>query len=66
MNLSKQRAGSVVKYLADKHGIDKARLQAEGVGYLAPVATNETPDGRSQNRRVELVKAAKINGVRPN
>jgi OOP family OmpA-OmpF porin len=59
MNLSKQRAGSVVRYLTDKHGIDKARLQAEGVGYLAPVATNETPDGRSQNRRVELVKVAK-------
>lgn len=56
MNLSKQRAGSVLDYLSDKHGIDKARLQAEGVGYLAPVTTNETPAGRSQNRRVELVK----------
>ena len=56
LNLSKQRAGSVVRYLSDKHGIDNARLQAEGVGYLAPVASNDTPDGRSQNRRVELVK----------
>jgi len=56
MNLSKQRAGAIVIYLADKHGIAKERLQAEGVGYLAPVETNDTPDGRSQNRRVELVK----------
>ncbi len=57
MNLSSQRANSVVRYLAREHGIDAARLRAEGVGYLAPVASNDTPDGRAKNRRVELVKS---------
>ena len=56
MNLSSQRASAVVRYLVDTHGVDAARLQSAGVGYLAPVATNDTPDGRARNRRVELVK----------
>lgn len=56
MNLSNQRAHSVVNHLVERHGIDKGRLNAAGVGYLAPVATNDSPDGRARNRRVELVK----------
>lgn len=56
MNLSSQRAGAVTRYLVETHGIGAARLQSAGVGYLAPVATNDTPDGRARNRRVELVK----------
>jgi outer membrane protein OmpA-like peptidoglycan-associated protein len=56
MNLSSQRAHSVTGYLVETHGIDPARLQSAGVGFLAPVATNDTPDGRAKNRRVELVK----------
>jgi OmpA-OmpF porin, OOP family len=56
MNLSSQRAHSVARYLGEKLGIDDARLQSAGVGYLAPVASNDTPDGRAKNRRVELVK----------
>ena len=57
MNLSSQRANSVSRYLVEQHGIDKDRLRADGVGYLAPVASNDSPDGRAKNRRVELVKA---------
>jgi outer membrane protein OmpA-like peptidoglycan-associated protein len=54
--LSSKRANSVARYLIDEHGIDPVRIRSEGVGFLAPVATNDTPDGRLMNRRVELVK----------
>ncbi len=56
MNLSAARANSVSRYLSEQNGIDSTRLQSAGVGYLAPVASNDTPDGRARNRRVELVK----------
>ena len=56
INLSSERSNSVASYLSEKHGIDPDRLRSAGVGYLAPVATNDTPDGRAMNRRVELVK----------
>jgi OOP family OmpA-OmpF porin len=56
ISLSSQRASSVVRYLTKNHNIDHGRMRAEGVGFLAPVATNDTPDGRAKNRRVDLVK----------
>ena len=56
MALSKQRAEAVVAALVSKYTIAPARLQANGVGPLAPVATNRTEDGRARNRRVELVE----------
>lgn len=54
--LSQRRAASVVDYLTTKHGIQPARLRAAGAGLLAPVAPNDTEEGRAKNRRVELVK----------
>lgn len=56
MTLSKQRAEAVVAALVSKYKIASSRLQANGVGPLAPVATNRTEDGRAKNRRVELVE----------
>ena len=56
MELSKQRARAVVKFLASEHGISEDRLTPYGVGPLAPIASNEDEDGRARNRRVELVK----------
>lgn len=56
MKLSQARADAVVQALVGRHGIAAARLKAYGVGQLAPVASNETEEGRSRNRRVELVK----------
>lgn len=53
--LSRQRAQSVVERLADAYGVAEARLDAEGMGYLAPIATNQTAEGRDANRRVEAV-----------
>lgn len=55
MTLSKARAGSVVKELTAKHGVDAGQLAAHGVGSLSPVAPNATEEGRALNRRVELV-----------
>ena len=55
MDLSSRRAASVVKALAAQ-GIASGRLRAAGVGYLSPVASNDTEAGRAKNRRVELVK----------
>jgi len=54
--LSQQRADAVLKALAGEHGIATARLRAHGCGQFAPVASNDTPQGRAKNRRVELVK----------
>lgn len=56
MGLSSQRANAVVRYLVGNHNIDSGRMRSEGVGYLAPVASNDSPAGRAKNRRVELVK----------
>ncbi len=56
LDLSKRRAASVVASLTTRHGIATERLRAEGVGSLAPVATNRTDEGRAKNRRVELVE----------
>jgi OmpA-OmpF porin, OOP family len=56
MSLSKQRADAVVAALVSKYHVSPARLNAAGVGPLAPVASNTTDDGRAKNRRVELVE----------
>jgi len=56
IDLSKRRAASVVQALTTQYGIPAARLQAYGDGPYAPVASNDSEDGRSLNRRVELVK----------
>jgi outer membrane protein OmpA-like peptidoglycan-associated protein len=55
MTLSEARAKAVVAALTAK-GIAVARLSAFGCGPLAPVASNDTEEGRAKNRRVELVK----------
>jgi len=51
--LSERRANAVADYLAD-HGIARSRMTIEGFGESKPVASNDTADGRAQNRRVEL------------
>jgi len=51
--LSEDRARAVVDYLISR-GIELARLESKGYGFAQPVASNSTPDGRTQNRRVEF------------
>jgi outer membrane protein OmpA-like peptidoglycan-associated protein len=53
--LSKRRAETVEQALIDRFGADGGRIVAEGVGFLAPRATNETEEGRQKNRRVEVI-----------
>lgn len=53
--LSKRRAESVVSRLINQHGIPKNQVTAEGMGYLAPLTTNLTEEGREANRRVEAI-----------
>ena len=52
--LSSARAGSVVRYF-QANGIGKAHLKAVGYADTRPLASNQDPDGRARNRRVELV-----------
>jgi outer membrane protein OmpA-like peptidoglycan-associated protein len=54
MKLSIRRANAVRDYLIKKGGIAANRLTAVGFGKTKPIATNDTPEGRAQNRRVEL------------
>jgi len=55
IELSQRRAASVLKRLVERYNIPRTQLEAEGMGYLAPVASNLTPEGREANRRVEAV-----------
>ena len=54
IQLSERRAKAIVQALV-KDGVEADRLAAVGVGPLSPIAPNDTPEGRAQNRRVELV-----------
>ncbi|MGM0561814.1 MAG: OmpA family protein [Pseudomonadota bacterium] len=56
LNLSMERATAVVTHLVNQHDVDGSRLDAAGAGMMAPVTTNRTEEGRSLNRRVELVE----------
>ncbi|SFT06652.1 OmpA-OmpF porin, OOP family [Sulfitobacter marinus] len=53
--LSRSRAAAVRDRLVESYGISGDQIEAEGMGYLAPVASNLTAQGREDNRRVEAV-----------
>jgi outer membrane protein OmpA-like peptidoglycan-associated protein len=53
-DLSQRRADAVVQYLAAKYGIQAHRFYLIGIGKDKEVASNDTADGRKQNRRVEV------------
>lgn len=57
MTLSQQRAASVKSYLSGK-GLASSRFNTSGLGEADPIASNETADGKSQNRRVEFAITA--------
>ncbi|WP_299423770.1 OmpA family protein [uncultured Shimia sp.] len=54
-SLSQKRAAAVRNHLINAHGVPKSQVEAQGAGYLAPIATNLTEEGRMLNRRVEAV-----------
>ncbi|MCK7593244.1 OmpA family protein [Pseudomarimonas salicorniae] len=53
-SLSERRAQAVASYLASE-GIERTRIESRGLGASYPVASNATPEGRSQNRRVDVL-----------
>ena len=56
VQLSKQRAQAVMQELINKFSVNPVQLKAFGDGPTAPVASNSTDDGKTQNRRVEFVE----------
>lgn len=54
MALSRQRAEAVSSYLTNELGIEAFRLSAVGYGETRPIASNETPQGRERNRRIDI------------
>jgi chemotaxis protein MotB len=61
--LSLARANAVMSYLVEKHGLESARLTSVGYGEDHAVASNDTPAGRQQNRRVEIVILPRASGA---
>ena len=55
VDLANARAGGVLRYLVEKGGLDSARVSAVGYGDSKPAATNANEEGRTKNRRVEIL-----------
>jgi outer membrane protein OmpA-like peptidoglycan-associated protein len=60
--LSEKRAGAVRDYLVQQ-GVDPASINATGFGKSNPVASNDTNEGRQQNRRVEIIISGEVIGT---
>ena len=56
LELSQKRADTVMQYMISQ-GVNPSLVSAQGFGEKEPVASNDTPEGRAQNRRVELTLA---------
>ena len=55
LQLSEERAVAVKAYMMANMNIDSTRINAKGLGETYPIANNETPEGRSKNRRIEII-----------
>jgi chemotaxis protein MotB len=58
--LSAARAGAVARYFQKEIGLDPTNMEAVGCSFYEPIASNETKEGRAQNRRVNIIIAPKI------
>jgi outer membrane protein OmpA-like peptidoglycan-associated protein len=56
LDLSDKRGLAVRTYLVNTYKIDGNRIESKGWGETEPIDTNATPEGKANNRRVELVK----------
>jgi outer membrane protein OmpA-like peptidoglycan-associated protein len=56
LELAKRRAEAVRAVLVSQFLVDASRLTTDGLGAAKPIDTNDTPQGRAQNRRVQLVR----------
>jgi len=61
--LSEQRAQGVLEYLIEQ-GLNRDSLTAKGFGKTMPIASNQTPQGRQKNRRVELIVSGEVIGTK--
>ena len=59
-DLSTKRATAIVTILRDNPNIDPQNLTAAGRGEYAPIASNDTPEGRAKNRRIEVILTPKL------
>jgi len=62
-DLSTKRATAIVNILSENKGINKQNLTAAGRGEFAPVATNESAEGKSKNRRIEIILTPKLDEI---
>lgn len=62
-DLSVMRASSVTKILVDVSKVDARRVTPAGRGEFFPVETNDTPEGRSKNRRIEVILTPDMKGI---
>jgi len=61
--LSTARATNVVRFLQDEATINADSLEAVGMGQYHPLASNKTPAGRSQNRRIEIILFPRVGSL---
>ena len=61
IKLSKDRAESVQKLFVKKFNVSPNQITINGVGFLSPIASNNTEAGREQNRRVEVIIVPRSN-----
>lgn len=62
-DLSTKRATAIVNILAENTGIQKKNLTAAGRGEFAPLMSNDTPDGKAKNRRIEIILTPKLDEI---
>lgn len=62
-DLSTKRATSIVQILRENPGIDPSNLTAAGRGEFAPVASNQTVEGKAKNRRIEVILTPKLDEI---
>lgn len=62
-DLSTKRATAIVTILSENKGVKKDNLTAAGRGEFAPLMTNETPEGKAKNRRIEIILTPKLDEI---
>ncbi len=62
-DLSTKRATAIVEIIRENKGVDPKNLTAAGRGEYAPVASNETSEGKSKNRRIEIILTPKLDEI---
>ncbi|WP_284650845.1 OmpA family protein [Flavobacterium terrisoli] len=62
-DLSTKRATAIVNILGENGGIQKKNLTAAGRGEFAPIMSNDTPEGKAKNRRIEIILTPKLDEI---